>query len=300
MKKLFLLVLTLSGLHFSLSAQNVEEFLVWPQGAPSSNGITAQESSDQEGRAANISVARMYVYHPAAEKNTGKAVVICPGGGYGIVAMWHEGDLFARWLAERGVTGIVLKYRLPNQHPEVPLADAGRAIRTVRSKAVEWGISLDKIGIAGFSAGGHLASTAGTHFDAGKQDAADPVEKVSSRPDFMILFYPVISLSEKGITHMGSRYGLLGPNPSQELIDYYSNEKQVSSQTPPTFLVHSDDDNGVSPLNSVRFYEALKRTKVPAVLHILNSGGHGWGIRESFVHYGEWTALLDAWLNQLK
>lgn len=300
MKTLFFLLGFLVGCCMLTNAQKIEELPVWPGGAPSGNGITAKETVDDAGRVSFVSEARIYVYHPAKEKNTGKAVIICPGGGYGILAMRHEGEMFARWLAERGITGIILKYRLPNHHPEIPLADASRAIRLVRSRAQGWGINPAKIGIAGFSAGGHLASTAGTHFTAGTPEAADLIERCSSRPDFMILFYPVISLTMPGVAHSGSRSSLLGNNSPQSLADYYSNEKQVTAQTPPTFLVHCDDDTGVSPLNSLAFYEALKKAGVPAVLYIFGEGGHGWGLNENFAYYREWTGLLETWLSNLK
>lgn len=279
--------------------QNVEEFALWSEGVVLDNGITAKETVDSEGRVKNISVPRLYVYHPDKEKNTGQAVVICPGGGYGLLAMRHEGEMFARWLAERGITGIVLKYRLPNLHHEIPLTDANRALRFVRSRAGEWGVKSDKIGIAGFSAGGHLASTAGTHFDAGNPAAGDEVERFGCRPDFMILFYPVISL-QGSLGHSGSRNGLLGKNQSQQMLDYYSNEKQVTEQTPPAFLVHCDDDTAVSPLNSVVFYQALKSKRIPAVLYVFDKGGHGWGLREDFGYYQQWTVLLEKWLEQLR
>lgn len=278
--------------------QKMEEYVLWPDGVPEENGITASETVDPEGRVRNISIARLYVYTPDREKNTGLAVIICPGGGYGLLAMKHEGELFARWLAERGITGVVLKYRLPNHHPEVPLADANRAVRWVRSKAASWGVKPDRIGIAGFSAGGHLASTAGTHFDMGDPQAADPVGRYSCRPDFMLLFYPVISMSPEGNPHIGSRNALFGNAQTQKNLDYFSSEKQVSEQTPPAFIVHCDDDSGVSSLNSIHFYTALKQKKIPAVLYVFDQGGHGWGLRESFGYYDQWTKLLEKWLKR--
>lgn len=300
MKTLFFLIGFMAGCCTLTNAQKTEELLVWPGGAPSENGITAKETVDDIGRVSFVSEARIYVYHPAKEKNTGKAVIICPGGGYGILSMRYEGEMFARWLSERGVTGIVLKYRLPNQHHVIPLSDASRTIRLVRSRAGEWGIDPAKIGIAGFSAGGHLASTAGTHFDAGNAAAADIVERCASRPDFMILFYPVISLTHPAVAHVGSRSGLLGGNSPQSQADHYSSEKQVTAQTPPTFLVHCDDDTAVPALNSILFYEALKKANVPAVIYIFGEGGHGWGMDENFEYYREWTGLLETWLNKLK
>lgn len=299
MRILILIVCFCLGCVTLVAAQSPEEYLLWPDSMPKGNGIQSPETADSEGRVANVSVPRLYVYHPEKNKNTGMAVIICPGGGYSILAMKHEGEMFARWLAQRGITGVILKYRLPNFHPEIPSMDAGHAIRLVRSKAAEWGIEPDKIGIAGFSAGGHVASTAATHFDNGKAESGNNIDRMSSRPDFLILFYPVISMSHPGIVHGGSRNGLFGKQPSPELLDYYSGEKQVTAQTPPAFLVHCDDDKAVSPMNSVLFYSALKSNHVPAVLYILDKGGHGWGLRENFGYYGEWTSLLEKWLKGL-
>lgn len=296
--KIGIVLVCLLANSFFADGQSVGEYALWPDGAPEDNGITASETTDPEGRVTNVSVARLYVYAPEKEKNTGLAVIICPGGGYSLLAMKHEGEWFARWLADRGITGIVLKYRLPNHHPQVPLSDASRAIRWVRGKADSWGIRPDRIGIAGFSAGGHLASTAGTHFDAGDPSAADPTDRLSSRPDFMLLFYPVISLSPQGNPHIGSRNALLGSARTPVQLDYFSNEKQVTGQTPPAFIVHCDDDPAVSSLNSVRFYMALKQNKVPAVLYVFDRGGHGWGLGEEFSYYGQWTALLEKWLSR--
>lgn len=211
------------------------------------------------------------VYRP--EKPNGTALVICPGGGYGGYAIQAEGHGIAAWLNKHGVTGAVLQYRLPAGRHAVPLLDTQRAIRTVRSHAEEWKIDPAKVGIIGFSAGGHLASTAETHFDKGDPKATDPVDRASSRPDFAILVYPVISMGEKG--HAGSRKNLLGAEPAASLIDLYSNEKQVTDKTPPTFLAHPLDDKVVPADNSRLFYEALLAHKVPAEYLELPSGGHG-------------------------
>ncbi|AMV19066.1 alpha/beta hydrolase [Planctomyces sp. SH-PL14] len=211
------------------------------------------------------------VYRP--EKPNGTALVICPGGGYGGHAIQAEGHGIAAWLNKHGVTGAVLQYRLPAGRHAVPLLDTQRAIRTVRSHAEEWKIDPAKVGIIGFSAGGHLASTAETHFDEGDPKATDPSDRASSRPDFAILVYPVISMGEKG--HAGSRKNLLGAEPAASLIDLYSNEKQVTDKTPPTFLAHPLDDKVVPADNSRLFYEALLAHKVPAEYLELPSGGHG-------------------------
>jgi len=218
----------------------------------------------------------------------GTAVVICPGGGYGGHAIQAEGHGIATWLGKRGVTGVVLEYRLPAGRHRVPLLDAQRAIRTVRSNAKTWGVDPARIGIIGFSAGGHLASTAATHFDDGNAQATDPVDRVSSRPDFAILVYPVITMGQQ--THGGSKQNLLGKDPSEKLVELYSNEKQVTDKTPPTFLAHAKDDGPVVPANSRMFYDALQARKVPSRYLELASGGHGLN--------GYKGPMWDAWQQQ--
>ena len=205
--------------------------------------------------------AAITVHLPSPEKANGAAVVICPGGGYGGLVVGAEGHGIAQWLNQHGIAGIVLEYRLPSGRPFVPLLDAQRAIRTVRASAKQWNIDPDRIGIIGFSAGGHLASTAGTHFDAGDPQADDPIDRVSCRPDFMILVYPVITMDEK--THGGSKANLLGRDPTPELLNLFSNEKQVTAKTPPAFLAHAQDDTVVTPDNSRMFYEALQSIRSP-------------------------------------
>lgn len=229
------------------------------------------------------------------EKPNGTALVICPGGGYGGHAIQAEGHGIAAWLNRHGVTGAVLQYRLPAGRHAVPLLDTQRAIRTVRSHAEEWKIDPAKVGIIGFSAGGHLASTAATHFDEGEPQAADPLDRPSSRPDFAILVYPVISMGEKG--HAGSRKNLLGAEPSASLIDLYSNEKQVTGKTPPTFLAHPLDDKVVPPDNSRLFYEALVAHKVPAEYLELPSGGHGLNGYKGPM-WDAWQEKSLAWLTK--
>src|SRR5439155_21753259 len=191
------------------------------------------------------------VYRPGADRASGAAVVVCPGGGYGALALGHEGKDIAAWLTGHGVTAFVLKYRLgPRYHHPAPLQDAQRALRTVRARAQEWHVDPNRIGIWGFSAGGHLASTAGTHFAEGKSEATDPIERVSSRPDFLVLCYPVITLAPP-YAHNGSRNNLLGKEADPQLVDDLSNDKRVTAQTPPTFLFHTNEDKGVVPENSV-------------------------------------------------
>ncbi len=235
------------------------------------------------------------VYRPAQPNGT--AIVICPGGGYGGLAVQPEGHGIAAWLNGHGVTGVVLEYRMPAGRHAVPLLDAQRAIRTVRANAKAWNIDPARIGIIGFSAGGHLASTAATHFDAGKPDATDAVEKVSCRPDFAILIYPVISMGE--LSHGGSRNNLLGKDPTAELIELYSNEKQVTDKTPPTFLAHPLDDTVVASANSKMFYDALQAHKVPSQYLELASGGHGLNGYKGPM-WDAWQTQSLVWLTELK
>jgi acetyl esterase/lipase len=259
--------------------------LLWPDGAPGAKG---QSENDQP----TISISL-----PPADKATGAAVVVCPGGGYGGLAMSYEGIDVGQWFNSFGTAALVLKYRHKGsgyEHP-APLQDAQRAIRTARARAAELKINPDRIGIMGFSAGGHLASSAGTHFDKGKPDAADPVERVGCRPDFLILCYPVISLTTP-YTHQGSKKNLLGDNPDAKLVESMSSELQVSGETPPTFLFHTDADTGVPPENSVLFYLALRKAKIPAELHIYEKGRHGVGLARGLPALSTWPDLCEAWM----
>jgi acetyl esterase/lipase len=231
------------------------------------------------------------------EKGNGTAVVICPGGGYGTLVTGGEGHGIAQWLNRHGITGVVLEYRLPAGRAFVPLLDAQRAIRTVRANAKDWGVNPTRVGIMGFSAGGHLASTAGTHFDEGDADAADPVNRLGCRPDFMILVYPVITMDDT--THRGSRSRLLGDAPSEELIELFSNEKQVSAKTPPTFLAHAVDDKPVPIEHSRVFHKALQTHQVPSKLLELPSGGHGLNGYQGPM-WDAWQEQSLAWLEQLQ
>lgn len=283
----FLMMPTLNAQNFTLK--------VWPGGAPDSNGITLPEEKYDGVRLRNVKEAEMYVFLPEKDKSTGTAVVICPGGGYQILAMDHEGYNIAQWLAERGVAGIVLKYRMPNGHHQIPSGDARRAIRTVRANADKWGIDPEKVGIAGSSAGGHLASTVGTRFDAGNSASSDRVEHFSSRPDFMLLLYPVISFREE-FGHMGSRRNLIGEGNDWKMVNQYSNELHVTSETPPAFLVLADDDKSVVPRNSIEFYSALKANNIPAEMHIYQKGGHGFGMRNNNIPADNWPQLFMDWL----
>jgi acetyl esterase/lipase len=245
-------------------------------------------------RISQISQPTLRIYLPPKEKATGAAVVICPGGGYWIVAADHEGYQVAKAFNEMGVAAFVLKYRLPDaktsaQPSLAPLQDAQQAIRLVRKRAAVWQIDVNRVGILGFSAGGHLAATAGTHFE---KSYIDNPEKINLRPDFMVLIYPVISADTLHGGHQGSFTALIGNPASRENELLFSNEKQVSPRTPPTFLVHADNDEGVKPENSLYFYMALRKNKVPAEMHIYQKGGHGFGLRN--------YANRDLWLERCK
>lgn len=296
MKSIFLTVIFLFSI-FSLKSQDIT-LKVWPDGAPNHNGMNEPEEKFEGVRVRNVSEAEMYVYLPEKENNSGAAVVICPGGGYWIEAMDHEGFEMAKWLKKKGVAGIVLKYRLPYGHHEIPSGDARQAMRIVRKNAAEWGIQPDKIGIAGSSAGGHLAATVGTRFDSGSSEGNPAFSAISSRPDFMLLLYPVITFREE-FGHMGSRKNLIGEGNDWKLAEKYSNELHVTKETPPTFLVHADDDKGVVPRNSIEFYLALKENNVPAEMHIFREGGHGFGMTKKNLPVDQWPDLFYNWLKAI-
>lgn len=240
---------------------------LWNGPAPHSHGTAPDDTP------------RLYVYLPERPAKPGPAIIICPGGGYGMLAFEHEGINEAEWFQQRGIPAFVLFYRLPvngYRHP-VPLLDAQRAVRLVRSRAAEWNIDPAKIAVMGFSAGGHLVSTLDTHFDAGDAKAADPVDRESCRPDFTVLVYPVITLEVKGVTHEGSKENLLGPNPDPALVHSLSNNTQVTPQTPPTLLVSAEDDPAVPIENSRLMLAALQKAGVPSALQAYPHGGHGFG-----------------------
>ena len=256
--------------------------VLWPGGAPGALGTEA------------LDIPTLTPYLPAKEKATGAAIIVCPGGGYTHLAE-HEGGPVAEWLSSLGVAAFVLKYRLgPRYKHPTPLLDAARAIRLVRSKAGEWALDSGRIGILGFSAGGHVASTAGTHFDSGKADAADPIDRVSSKPNLMILIYPVITMREK--THAGSKKNLLGDNPSAELVTLLSNDEQVTKDTPPAFLVHTVADPGVPVENSMLFATALRKAGVPFELHLYERGPHGFGLGKNDPILSTWPERCADWL----
>lgn len=273
-----ILTLLLPLLAMPVSAAPLEPVLLWPDGAPGALGTADTDKPT-------------VTPYPVDGSDPAPAIVVCPGGGYGGLAQ-HEGRDYALWLNQQGVAAFVLKYRLGShgyRHPRM-LEDAARAVRLVRARAAEWGIDPARVGIMGSSAGGHLASTLLTHFDAGDASAADPVERQSSRPDFGILCYPVITLGE--FTHQGSKRNLLGDNPAPELIELLSNERQVTEHTPPVFLWHTIEDRAVPVENSLLFAEALRRAKVPVELHLFEKGRHGIGLANGH----PWTQCLVYWL----
>ena len=281
----FLVVLTLL---LAGEADPPKKELLWPKGAPGALGATPKDKPT------------LTTYLPPAGKGNGTAVVVCPGGGYGGLAVDHEGKDIADWLTEHGVAAFVLEYRLgPRYHHPAPLQDAQRAVRTVRACAKDLKLDPKRIGIWGFSAGGHLASTAATKFDAGKADADDPVERVSCRPDFAILCYPVISM-EKPNVHQGSRRNLLGDKPDDKLVQSLCNDKQVTKDTPPTFLFHTKEDRAVPVQNSELFYEACRKAGVPAKLVLFDKGPHGVGLAKRDPVLSKWPLQLESWMKERK
>lgn len=220
--------------------------------------------------------------YPARNPN-GQAIIACPGGGYAGIATTHEGHAMAAWFNTQGITYAVLHYRMPYGKHEIPLSDAHQAIRYMRKHADKWGIK--QLGIMGSSAGGHLASTAATHFTK------------ETRPDFQILFYPVVTMTD--YTHKGSKNNLLGKNPSEELVKLYSNELQVTERTPPAFIMHSSDDTAVPVLNSINYYLAMCKYGVSATMHLYPVGGHGWGFNDSFPYKSQWTDEMEKWLREI-
>jgi acetyl esterase/lipase len=263
-----------------------QTILLWENEAP---GALGQGDDDKP---------TLTIYRPWGPDLSGTSVIVAPGGGYEFLADNHEGRQVANWFNAMGVTAFVLKYRLgPRYHHPIELGDAQRAIRMVRSRAKEFDVSPDRIGMMGFSAGGHLASTAATHFDSGKPEAADPIDHASSRPDFVILGYPVITF-ETPYAHGGSAKNLLGDNPDPKLVQELSNELHVTPQTPPTFLFTTSEDNVVPAENSLNFYLALHKAGVPAEIHVFEKGPHGVGLDLGSPTLAEWPVLLANWLRE--
>lgn len=282
----------LAGCLFAFAAQAQEIIPLYSGNVPNSKASDVQESGAESGVLKGITKPTLAYFKPAAGKASGAVVIVVAGGGYGVVVYNGEGVTTAKALAEKGVAAFVLKYRLPNDAIMIdkkigPLQDAQQAIKLVRENAARWGIDPGKVGIMGFSAGGHLASTAATHFEKAYVDNAS---NTSLRPDFQILVYPVISMRDS-LTHGGSHDNLLGKNPSQADIDLFSNERQVRANTPPTYLTHAADDKLVDVDNSIAYFETLRRQKVPVELHVYPKGDHGFIFR----HPG-WMDPLFAWM----
>lgn len=260
---------------------------LWPDGAPGANGE------------ADTDVPALLAFPAEKSKANGCGVVVCPGGGYGGLAMDHEGFQIVRWLNDRGISAWILRYRLGSKgyHHPIQKGDVLRAIRTARYNAESTGVDPSRIGVWGFSAGGHLASTAATHFDTGNETATDPIDRVSSRPDFAVLCYPVISMKEP-VTHQGSRRNLFGPDryENQDLVALLSNELRVTSETPPTFIFHTTDDQAVPVENAILFYSALRTHKVNCELHVYQKGRHGVGLGGNDPILSTWPSRLEDWL----
>ncbi|MFL5245377.1 MAG: alpha/beta hydrolase [Gemmataceae bacterium] len=277
------------ALSLAVPAEAPKVIDLWPDGAP---GAVGKEEVDRP---------TLTVYALPADKANGTAIILCPGGGYFYLTGAKEGRIPAEWLNKKGVTAFVLKYRLaPRYRYPAQLHDAQRALRLVRSRAKEFHLDPKRIGICGFSAGGHLASTLATHFTSGRPDAEDPAERLSCRPDFLILGYAVITM-DIAYTNLVTRRMLLGPRPSRDLVEAFSNELHISTKTPPTFLFHNNDDPLVPPENSVLFYEALRKTQVPAELHIFDQAGHG--VPPLILDDGSvstWGIRLASWLKEQK
>ena len=275
---------------------------IWPEGVPGAINNPGYRMdtifvNDSSPRILKVTDPTLEVFLAPEEKSTGTAVIICPGGGYGRLAIDHEGYDVAAWLNDNGITGIILTYRLPSdiimEDKSIgPLQDAQEAIRIVRRHSREWNIDPSRIGVMGFSAGGHLASTVSTHFDEIVYSLAD---KTSARPDFSILVYPVISMDME-FSHPGSRENLLGKNPPPDLVQRFSNELHVTPDTPPAFLVHSSDDRSVLPENSIRYMQALMKYEIPSEIHLYESGGHGYGLSRSKRTESTWPDACINWL----
>jgi acetyl esterase/lipase len=300
MKKIILLFTLLPFAH---RANSQEILNLYPDSIPNSKPTLNEETSVLEPGShiliiSKVSRPELSVFLPPKKKANGTAILICPGGGYSIVAAGHEGSDVAKKLNEAGIAAFVLKYRIPDDSTMVdkeigPLQDAQRAIQLIRERAAKWKIDTGRVGVMGFSAGGHLASTLGTHYI---KALIDNPTGVDLRPSFMILVYPVISFTDS-IGHIGSRNNLIGMNPSPQKIEYFSNELQVNSQTPPSFLVHAKNDDVVRVQNSIQFYEALKKSRVAAEIYLYEQGGHGFGLHNPTSEVS-WLSLSIHWLQK--
>lgn len=304
MKSRILTTVLLSGLLMLEGFAQPKVLKLWPDGVPGSKNDPSYveniiTTDGRVTRANNVVTPDLTVYLPDPEKANGAAVLICPGGGYGTLAFDHEGHAIAKWLNDNGIAGIILKYRLPSDKIMTdksigPLQDAQEAMRVIRRNAAAWKINPSRVGVIGFSAGGHLASTISTHYSEKVYDVKD---NVSARPDFSLLIYPVITM-DTTFTHRGTRNNLIGLDPTEKNVFRFSNEKQVNAETPPAFIVHSSDDNVVPVLNSIEYYKALVKNKVPAEYHIFQKGGHGYGLAAGKGTESAWPDLCLNWLKK--
>ena len=299
-----ILLIFINLLIININAQTLT-LKLWPDGIPGSKTDPSyvEKITITEGRITRcekVVTPDLTVFLPSPEKANGAAVLICPGGGYGVLAFDHEGNAIARWLNENGIAGIILKYRLPSDQIMIdksigPLQDAQEAMRVIRRNAAEWKIDPKKVGVIGFSAGGHLASTISTQYAEKVYDVKD---NLSARPDFSLLIYPVISL-DTTITHRGTHNNLLGFKPDAKQVQRFSNELQINTETPPAFLVHSSDDKAVPAMNSIVYFRGLQKNSIPAELHIFQKGGHGYGLSPGGGTESSWPDLCIKWLKAM-
>jgi acetyl esterase/lipase len=299
-----ILLIFINALVINSNAQTLT-LKLWPDGIPGSKTDASyiEKITTTDGRITRcekVVTPDLTVFLPAPEKANGAAVLICPGGGYGVLAFDHEGNAIAKWLNDNGIAGIILKYRLPSDQIMIdksigPLQDAQEAMRIIRRNAPEWKIDPKKVGVIGFSAGGHLASTISTHYTEKVYDVKD---NTSARPDFSLLIYPVVSL-DTTITHRGTRNNLLGMNPDTKQVQRFSNELQINAETPPAFLVHSADDKAVPVMNSIGYFRGLQKNNIPAELHVFQKGGHGYGLSPNGGTESSWPGLCIKWLKAM-
>jgi acetyl esterase/lipase len=294
MKKI-LLSMILAGAASMAAAQSAASNIIqlWPEGVPGARAIGPEKVD--KSYTANVSEPTLTMFGPAVDHPNGTAVIICPGGGYVRMSTAREGDQYATWLSTLGVTSFVLKYRMQEFGHPAPLQDILRAVRILRSRAAEFGINPNRIGVMGSSAGGHLAASAGTLFDNPAGRTGAPLDAVSARPDFMVLMYPVITMEAPAV-HAGSRKALLGAAPAADMVQLMSLEKQVSAATPPTLLIHTQADQAVPVENSILFFQALTRAHVPAEMYLFEHGAHGMGMREGLGTSSAWPRRAEEWL----
>jgi len=293
MKKTLIALLLTLGAGMASADSNV--ITLWPEGVPGAKAIGPEKIGS--GYNSNVTDASLTRIGPAVDRPNGTAVIICPGGGYVRMSTAREGEQYGNWLSTLGVTAYVLKYRMQEYGHPAPLQDVLRAVRTLRSRAAELGIDPARIGVMGSSAGGHLAASAGTLFDHPLGRTGAPLDATSARPDFLMLMYPVITMKDPA-AHAGSRKALLGANPSPAAIELMSLENQVTSATPPTLLIHTQEDQAVPVENSIVFYQALTRAKVPAEMYLFEHGSHGMGMRDGLGTTSLWPRRAEEWLRE--